>query len=164
MQPYIEGVKQLDAFGVDFIAMVCNTIHLYYDQLQASVTTPILDLREEVETKLRHGRVRRIFTVGTPNTIRQGLYQFSGIETLTPSCEDIDELSDAIYNFNIGNDQDRQRARTEEIARRYLDQGAECIVLGCTEFAVMLKDSDLPTLNTIDVLVEAVARKCVAGK
>ena len=34
LQPYIKGLKELDKFGVDFIIMICNTIHLYYDKLQ----------------------------------------------------------------------------------------------------------------------------------
>ncbi len=33
LKPYIEGLKELDKFGVDFIVMVCNTIHLFYDEL-----------------------------------------------------------------------------------------------------------------------------------
>jgi aspartate racemase len=53
LKVYIDGLKELDEFGVDFIVMVCNTIHLYYDKLQREVKTPILNLREEMKEFLR---------------------------------------------------------------------------------------------------------------
>ena len=164
LRPYIRGLKQLDEFGVDIIVMVCNTIHLYYKQLQEVVATPILNLKEELRKKLEHEGIKKISIIGTPNTIRQGLYRFDGIETIDPSNVDIKALSNAIHNFNIGKDKDKQREITEEIATRYLVQGAEKIVLGCTEFAVMLENSNLPKINTIDVLVDSVACRYLAGK
>jgi len=55
---YIQGLKELDELGVDFIVMVCNTIHLYYEQLQQEINTPILDLRKELEDSLKRKKVK----------------------------------------------------------------------------------------------------------
>ena len=156
---YMDGIIQLDKFGVDIIVMVCNTIHIYYDKLQQIVGTPIIDLRNELRRKLEFDNIQRISIIGTPNTIRQGLYKFQGIDTINPTADEINELSNAIYNFNINNNQNQQRKRIEKIVQKYVSSGAERVVLGCTEFAVMLKDTDLPIVNTIDILVDCVVRR-----
>ena len=157
--PYVEGVRQLDQFGVDIIAMVCNTIHLYYGQLQQAVATPIINLPAEVEKHLKAEGIRKMCVLGTPNTISQGLYTIDGIENITLTAHHISDLSNAILNYNVGIDQLQQQRITESIAKAYLGFGAEKIVLGCTEIAVMLKGSNLPAVNTIDILADAVVRR-----
>lgn len=159
LQPYIDGLKELDSFGVDFIVMVCNTIHLFYDRLQKEIKTPILDLREELKQSLSRKGTKSVFVIGTPNTIKQGLYRFEGIRTLEPSEEEIKILTDAIFNFNRGIDSHAQTQKVKGICQKHLNRGAETIILGCTEFAVMLDKEPLPRINTIDVLVEAVVRR-----
>ena len=58
LKPYIEGLKELDKFNPDFIVMVCNTIHLYYERLQKEVKTPIIDLRKEVKEYLIKNKIK----------------------------------------------------------------------------------------------------------
>jgi len=164
LRPYINGLRELDEFGVDAIAMVCNTIHLYFETLQNAIETPLIDLRQEIKRELERDGIQSITVIGTPNTIRCGLYKFEGIRSLDPNDDEISELSDAIYNFNLGIDTQQQIQRVEAIAKQYLDKGAEKVVLGCTEFAVMLKDTEIPAVNTIDVLVNSLAEMCSRPK
>lgn len=135
--------------------MVCNTIHLYHQRLQAEIETPILDLRQELAGVLANRKIASTLVIGTPNTIRQGLYRIEGIKTYEPNEAEIQQLSDAISDFNCGIEKDEQVRKVLIICRKYLRLGAEVVILGCTEFAVMLGEENLPTINTIDVLVEA---------
>lgn len=139
--------------------MVCNTIHLYHQRLQAEIETPILDLRQELARVLNDKRIKSTLVIGTPNTIRQGLYRIDGVETYEPDEGEIQQLSEAISNFNCGIDRDEQVRKARGICDKYLRLGAEVVILGCTEFAVMLGDEDLPEINTIDVLVNATRRR-----
>jgi len=159
LNPYIEGLKELDAFGVDIIIMVCNTIHLYYDKLQKEINTPILDLKEELKELLKRKEIKSTFIIGTPNTIKQGLYRFKDIKSFEPDEEEMKQLTNAIFNFNNGIEKQIQIQNVRKICEKYLKEGIETVILGCTEFAVMLGKENLPTINTIDVLVEAVIRK-----
>ena len=159
LQPYIDGIRELDKFGVDFIVMVCNTIHLYYERLQKEIKAPILDLRKELKNKLQRDGIKSALIIGTPNTIKQGLYRFDGLNCLEPDREEIMQLSNAIFNFNKGIDKEKQVISVRKICDRYLSQGAETVILGCTEFAVMLGNENLPKINTIDVMVEATIKK-----
>ena len=159
LQPYINGLKELEKFGVDFIVMVCNTIHLYYDKLQSEINTPILDLREELRELLKIKEIKSNFIIGTPSTIKQGLYKFRDIKSFEPDEEEMKQLTISIFKFNKGTQKQEQVKNVKKICEKYLSDGAETIILGCTEFAVMLGEENIPTINTINVLVEATIRK-----
>lgn len=155
---YIEGLKQLDEFGVDFIVMVCNTIHLFYEKLQSGVKTPILDLRKEVRSAIGSTNAKSVLVLGTPNTLDKELYglSFATAKPIKPSNGETKILAEAIFNFNNGTDKIGQAETVHKICESYLDSGkADMVLLGCTEFGLMLDDSKFPKINTIDVLVNA---------
>jgi len=143
--------------------MVCNTIHLYHQRLQAEIETPILDLRQELARVLNDKGIKSTLVIGTPNTIRQGLYRIDGVEAYEPDEGEIQQLSEAISNFNCGIDRDEQVRKARDICDKYLKLGVEVVILGCTEFAVMLGEEDLPKINTIDVLVNATRQKFLSN-
>ena len=72
---------------------------------------------------------------------------------------ELEKLSDCIFSFNKGVEKEKQVEKVREVCRKYLDKGAETVILGCTEFSVMLKDENFPKINTIDILVESVIKK-----
>lgn len=152
---YIEGLKQLEENKVDFIVMVCNTIHLFYGKLQKEIKTPILDLRNELKKSLAENKIKTVTILGTPSTIKKGLYKFDGIKYINPSVKEMKQLTDSIFNFNKGNETNKQTEVVKKICQKYLEKGSEIVVLGCTELALMLSNKNLPTIDTIDVLVES---------
>lgn len=161
LQPYIKGLKELDEFGVDFIVMVCNTIHLYFEKLQNGISTPILDLREEIRKVLNRRKIKSALILGTPSTVKQGLYRFEGVRTFEPSLGETKFLSRSIFNFNRG--RYFQKERVGRICQKYLKKGAEIVILGCTEFSVMLRKDKFVKLNTIDILVDATMSRLTDG-
>lgn len=159
LEPYIDGLKELDGFGVDFIVMVCNTIFIYYDRLQKEINTPIIDLRKELRELLKIKEIKSALIIGTPKIIKQGLYRFKGIKSFEPNEEEMKQFTGAIFNFNKGIEKQKQIQKVRKICEKYLHEGAGTIILGCTELALMLGEENLPKINTIDVLVEATVRK-----
>lgn len=156
---YLAGLKELDQFNPDFIIMVCNTIHLYHEKLQSEIKSALIDLRKEVHEKIKSLNIKSMTIFGTPSTINLGLYNFTGIKYINPNKEDIRELSKAVFLFNKGFEKENQKRKVEIIARKYLSAGSERILIGCTEFAVMLENSQISKLDTIDVLVDCVVEK-----
>jgi len=157
--PYINGLKELDNYKPDFIVMVCNTIHLYYDKLQSKINAPILDLKKELKNYLIKNKISSAFIIGTPNTIKQGLYRFDEIKSYEPNEEEIKQLSDSIFNFNKGYKKQDQIQKIKQLCDNYLKIGAQTIILGCTEFALMLENENFPKINTIDILVDSTIEK-----
>ncbi|MBI4451870.1 amino acid racemase [Candidatus Woesearchaeota archaeon] len=153
--PYLYGLRQLEKFEVDAIVMVCNTIHLYYGQLQSSINTPIINLKEKVHDRLIKKNIRKIVVLGTPSTIRKGLYQFSDIECIKPSNKDRGNLAKIILRYNNGKSTNLDYLVVRGIAAKTLKKGAQIVILGCTELAIMLRDVDIPKIDTLDVLVDS---------
>lgn len=136
--------------------MVCNTIYLFYDKLQKEVKTPIINLKEELRKLLISKKIKSALIIGTPNTIKQGLYKFEGIKTYEPDEEEMKVLTNSIFKFNKGDT--KVVNDVKNICNKYLNQGAETVILECTEFGVMLDKEDIPKINTIDVLVDAIIK------
>lgn len=164
LKEYLIGLKELDCLNVDFIVMVCNTIHLFHKKLQSEINTPILNLRIEVKKFLIKNKINEVLVIGTPQTVNSGLYSFDGIKTYTPSNEELKQLSKAIFNYNKGCEKKKQIVISKEICQKYLDRGVKKIILGCTEFAVMLKYERISSINTIDVLVDATVNNSIKIK
>ena len=160
--PYLQGLKELDSLNVDFIVMVCNTIHLFYDYLQNEIKTEIIDLRKELKKQLDEQNIKSALLIGTPNTIKRRLYKAK--KTYSPNDKEIRELTKTIYLFNKGIEKDKQIIKVKNICNKYLDQGAKTVILGCTEFAVMLDKENLPKINTIEVLVDAVIKRITTSQ
>lgn len=137
--------------------MICNTIYLFYDRLQKEIKTPILDLRKELKKLVSDKGVKSVLIIGTPNTIKGGLYKFDGIKTYEPDEEEMKLLTSIIFKFNNGLNKEKQKVRN--ICDKYINKGAETIILGCTEFGVMLGDEEIPKINPIDVLVDVIINK-----
>jgi aspartate racemase len=156
---YINGLKELDSLNLDYIVMVCNTIHLYIDDLQKEIKTPIINLRDEMKNYLFENNISKVTVLGTHSTIKQGLYKFDELLHQDPSDNEIDSLKDNIFEFNLGNDKPEQIKSVESIAKKYLEKGSEFIILACTEFGVMLENSNIPKISSIDILVESVIKK-----
>lgn len=155
------GLKELEKHNPDFIVMVCNTIHIFHDYLSRQIDTKILELRSEVEFELKRRNIKQIFVIGTKKTLKTGLYNFDSVKYLMPNEEESNQLSQAILNFNKGFRRQEQINTTKRICKKYLNLGAESVLLGCTEFAVMLSEENIPKINTINVLVDATLRSFI---
>lgn len=93
--------------------------------------------------------------MGTPSTIKSRLYKFKNLQCLKVTKEEIEALSQAIYNFNKGESRKKQIKIVKEIIKRQLKNGAEIVILGCTELAVMAKGCR-KTLDPMDILIQKV--------
>lgn len=159
LKPYINGLKELEKLDVDFIAMICNTIHFFCKELQNSIKTPIIDLKKELNKYLIKKNIKSIVVLGTPTTMKNGLYKFEGIKYLDLTKEEIKLLTQTIFNFNKGFAKNKQIQIVQKIANKYLNKGAEVVILGCTELALMLKEISIPKINPMDILSEVIIKK-----
>ncbi|ACM14993.1 aspartate/glutamate racemase family protein [Bacillus paranthracis] len=70
----IKGTQKLESTGVDFIAMPCNTAHLYFEELQQSLSIPILNIVDETLQTIPKN-VKRVALLATEATVQAGIYQ-----------------------------------------------------------------------------------------
>lgn len=159
LKPYIEGLKALDSMDPDFIVMACNTIHVFLPALQKEVRSPILDLRAVVAAELRRLGISSLLVFATPITTTSGLYEFRGIKCFVPNPEEMNLISESVIDFNVGRLSGGQCEGLRDACRKYLGMGAQTVLLGCTELALILSGESFPKISTLDVLARATVQK-----
>ncbi len=156
LRMYRAALDSLDREELDFIVMVCNTVHLHHRRLQARMNTELLNLPDLV--RAHTGHVECMSVLGTSATIGQGLYRFEGIRHIDPTPDEQRELDRSVEAYLISG---QTRPSAAIIAERCRERGAETLLLACTEISLMLANQPSPTLDTMDVLVSAVAERCL---
>ena len=159
LSPYLQGAKELNSLGCNLIAMICNTFYLFFDAFQQTINTPIIDLREEIFQKLKQANIQRIAVFGTPETMKGNLYNFSGIKSIPLTAADETELNDILKKYIINNDRENQKDRLLNLSGKYLERGAQSVILGCTEFGIMLTNSNINKIDSLAVLTDSVIRE-----
>lgn len=167
--PYlVEGVTRLERGGASLIAIPCNTVHFFYDDMQRAVKIPILNmirLAAEAVAK-RQPECRRVGLLATTGTIGTGLYQKEfrklGIAVIDPDEPiETDCVMKAVYGIKAGVD----KRVCEDLlftAGNHLEQkGAQVLVLGCTEIPLAFnpRRAQVPVVNATQVLAEAAIRE-----
>ena len=158
----------LESLHADFLVMPCNTAHYFYDRLLPFVKIPILHMiRETKEEMLRRG-IRKAGLLATDGTCQTGVYHQvfadSGIELLLPEPEDQAEVMKIIYQGVKAGAKTYDTTALNRSLERLTQQGAEAMVLGCTELplAFSMYDMNWPTVDPTAVLAAAVVREAMA--
>ena len=158
----IEGVQQLEKAGSDLIIIGCNTVHYYYKEMQNAVGVPIYNIIEETKKQVIEFGYKKVGLFSSESTNKLKLYQnnfkASGIEIISPDKDQQKTLNLVIKHIMAG-----QRENTEDIiflkdiARDYLNKGAEAIVMGCTEIPLAINQShtDVKLFDTIEIIVQS---------
>lgn len=150
---YLEGLKEIDKWGPHIVVMICNTAHIFYDYFQNNTNSKILNLVPEVKKKLR--RYKSYAILGSSTTLERGLYDFQGLKLIHLEEQDKREIDKIIYNYNRGFNRKIQKDIAIKIADKYLKKGAECILLACSEISLILGRSNIPKLDTMEILSES---------
>lgn len=157
----IEGVKKLELAGCDLIIIACNTVHTYFDEMQASVKVPIFNIIEETKKRVEKLGYKKIGLFASESTNKLELYQKrfadSNIEIISPNPEQQQILNRVIEHVMGGNQKIEDVILLKEIARDYIRQGAEAIVMGCTEIPLAINQShtDIKLFDTIEIIVQS---------
>ncbi|MDO8148755.1 MULTISPECIES: aspartate/glutamate racemase family protein [unclassified Isoptericola] len=155
---------RLEAFGVRFLVMPCNTAHYFTQQVLDAVTVPFVSIVDVTVTAAR-ARVPDLTRVGllaTAGTVASRVYDHAfaahGIDVVAPDEADQERVNAVIYEqVKAGRPADPDALR--QVAARLVDRGAGVVVLGCTELSVAAVDHGLldepPFLDSMDELVRA---------
>lgn len=157
----IAGAQKLASIGVDFIVMPCNTVHYFYPQMCQHLSIPFICIFLATAKKIRADGKKKVGFMATETTIKYQSYadDFSrnGIELICPNPQQTKRLTQIIMNILAGQKQNEDKAALLDIANDMAKQGAEGIVLSCTDLPILLQqsDTDLKIYDTVDILAEA---------
>lgn len=143
-----EGVRNLERVGADFLIIPCNTAHHWLSELRKAVSIPIIDMvgKTAAEVAAHTHPLQKVALLATTGTIKTALYQKAlakeGIAVLVPTLREQDEIMGVIHRIK-GKDY-MVEGQILPVVQSLLDQGAQGLILGCTELSLVFKEGDLP--------------------
>lgn len=141
--------KALERGGADFIILATNTMHKLAGQMMAGLTIPLLHIADATANRIRAKGLRSPGLMATAFTMEQSFYTdrlvASGLTPIIPDTPDRATTHRIIYD-ELCRDvvtHDSEAAHVA-IARRLVDRGADCLILGCTEVGMLLNQDNVP--------------------
>lgn len=156
-------VRFLNQIKPSYLAIACNTAHILLADLQSVSKAPFISLIDEVTNSVAKAKLKKVGILGTPVTIRSGLYQRAlqklGIEFIKPSEIELRILEGIIRKVIAGLASRKDKALLLVIANRLRKRGAQGIILGCTELPLIFpKKQKFPVFDSLEILAEALLR------
>ncbi|WP_455852503.1 aspartate/glutamate racemase family protein [Pantoea endophytica] len=150
-----EAAVSLEKGGADFIVLCTNTMHKVAQQIIDAVSIPLLHIADATAQRIRQAGVKKVGLLATAFTMEQEFYKGrlnqSEIEVLVPDAAGRKVVHDIIYQeLCLGVIRDESRAQYRKIIAELVEQGAEAIILGCTEITLLVKaeDASVPLFDT----------------
>ena len=152
----VAAAKQLEVAGADFVLICSNTMHKVAHAVEAATSLPLLHIADATESQiaaqLNPGKVRSdggcaVGLLGTAFTMEQVFYrerlELAGHEVLVPNAADREIVHRVIYDeLCLGIVRDESREEYHRIMRSLVGQGAQGIILGCTEIELLVDPAD----------------------
>nr|CAA6815154.1 MAG: Aspartate racemase (EC [uncultured Thiotrichaceae bacterium] len=143
-----DAARSVERAGADFLLICTNTMHKVAPQVQDAIDIPLLHLADATAERLVECGVQKVGLLGTGFTMEQDFYkgrlhQKYGLDVLVPDQAGRSIVHDVIYQeLCLGNVRDDSRVKYLQIIDQLAEQGAEAVILGCTEICMLVGQSD----------------------
>ena len=145
----IDGAQRLERAGADFLVLCTNTMHKLADRVEAAVQIRLLHIADACAEEIQSLGMSRIALLGTKFTMEQDFYRARlesryGLDVRIPSEPDRDLIHRVIYDeLCLGEIRDDSRNEVGEIIRTLVEEGAEGVLLACTELGLLVRPADV---------------------
>jgi aspartate racemase len=164
-----DAAKRVQAAGADCILICTNTMHKVAPEIELAIQIPLLHIADATANILVKDKIKTVGLLGTAFTMEQEFYKGRltkkyGVKVLVPNRQDREVVHKVIYQeLCMGLIKSSSRTEYLRIIDRLTEQGAEAIILGCTEIGMLVKQSDTcvrlldtTTIHTDNAIVYAI--------
>lgn len=154
----VNSAKRLEKAGAEILLIGANTMHFVAQDVIDNIQIPLLHIVEATIEKIREKSLTGVALLGTRFTMEQDFYKQrlidQGIEVFIPSVDDMDFIHNTIFTELF------KAVRNPESKKRFLriidslvKQGAQGVILGCTEIPMLIKQEDctVPVFDTTEI-------------
>ncbi|MCP1163466.1 aspartate racemase [Bacillus sp. AFS094611] len=150
--------------GADFIIICTNTMHKVIEKIKENIHIPVLHIADATAKEMKRKDIQTVGLLGTKYTMEQDFYKLrieeDHIKVIVPSKKDRDKINEVIYTeLCLGKITSPSREYYKRVIEELVQQGAQGIILGCTEIGLLIKQEDVsvPIFDTTHIhAVEAV--------
>jgi len=159
----IQAARCVQDGGADFMVICTNTMHRMADAVQEEIGIPLLHIADATAAKIKADGLRKVGLLGTRVTMEEAFFggrlvENHGLEVLIPGERDRETVHRVIFEeLVVGKVNPSSKAQYLRIIGRLVDDGAEGIILGCTEIGLLVGQGDIavPVFDT--TLIHATA-------
>lgn len=160
-----DAARALQAAGAGFIVLCTNTMHKVAPAIEAAVRIPLLHIADPTAQEIKRAGLRTVGLLGTRFTMEQAFYKerlraLHGLQVVVPEPDDRDIVHRIIYEeLCLGHISDASRAEYRRIMTDMVAQGAQAIILGCTEISLLVaqQDASVPLFDTTAIHAHSAA-------
>ena len=156
--------KNLENNGCDFIVIACNTVQFLLENIRQAVNIPIIGIAEVNAKHLKTKGIKKVGILATEVAIEKQVYDGAmtniGISLIKPTAEDQEIVTEVIMTQLAGKTTRSETNKLANIAEHLKFQGAEAILLACTDLPLVInqKDTDVPLINCTETYVNEAAK------
>lgn len=155
--------RKLEIFGSEAIVICSNTMHMIATEIEVAISIPLINVVDEVGKIINSMNIKTVGLLGTKFTMERTFYtkklmEKHAINSLIPDEWERDYVHKAIYQeFAMGTFLDTTKQKFLEIIENLIINGAEGIILGCTELPLLIKSQDvsIPLFDTLQIHLQA---------
>lgn len=167
----VKAAQTLEIAGAEMLVICTNTMHRMAPSVQAAVKIPLLHIADPTAQRIKAAGLKKVGLLGTAFTMEQDFYkgrliEQHGLDVMIPNDEDRVVVHRVIYDELVaGKIVPASRAAYRAIIARLIAQGAEAIILGCTEIMLLVQpeDSTVPIFDTTQLHAQAATAFILEG-
>lgn len=159
------AAQNLEKAGAQYIVICTNLMHKVAPIVQSNISVPLIHMVDSVAGEIKKQGINKVGLLGTIFTMEEDFYTQKlsdehGIQTIIPDEQDRQEVSRIIYEeLCQGIISDSAKAKYLSVIDKMKAQGAQGVILGCTEIPLLIKDASVPTFNTTKIHAMSVVEK-----
>jgi aspartate racemase len=169
-QVMIAAAQSLERGGADFIVLCTNTMHKAADDIKAHTHIPFLHIADATARQVKDSGLHRIGLLGTRFTMEEDFYkgrlaQEYGLDVIIPNAGERELVHRVIYDeLVLGEIRGPSKDRFIDIIARMVKEGAEGVILGCTEIGLLIheRDCSVPLFDTTRIHAQAAVELALA--
>ena len=143
-----EAARSVESAGADFLLICTNTMHKVALEIEKAIKIPLLHIADATAEVLVHEDIKTVGLLGTAFTMEQDFYKGRlsenyGLNVLVPGKEDRQVIHNIIYQeLCLGKIESNSKTEYLRIIDSLANQGAEAVILGCTEIGMLVNQGD----------------------
>jgi aspartate racemase len=170
-QVMIQAAQDVERGGADCVVICTNTMHKMADAIQEKIQIPLLHIADATAERIQEQGLSRIGLLGTRFTMEEDFYKGRlegrfGLQVLIPQAQARRVIHRVIYDeLVLGKIEARSKTQYLDIITTLVQQGAQGIILGCTEIGLLVKQSDcrVPLFDTTVIHATAAVEWALRG-
>lgn len=164
-----EAARSLEAAGAAFMVLCTNTMHKVAARIESAVAIPLLHIADPTAAEIKRAGYVTVGLLGTRFTMEQDFYrdrlsEQHGLHVIVPESEHRETVHRVIYEeLCLGIVKPESRVAYREVMRSLASQGAQAIILGCTEISLLVgqQDSEVPLFDTTAIHARSAAEEAL---